>query len=81
MIKKKNIILILILIVLSIFLVQYWSKQQEQVEKERLEQIEKEIEEKEKWFPALNGYIYRFIDICMPLQWFLLCKSIEGKSY
>ena len=46
MIKKKNIILILILIVLSIFLVQYWSKQQEQVEKERLEQIEKERVEK-----------------------------------
>ena len=46
MMKKKNIILILILIVLSIFLVQYWSKQQEQVEKERLEQIQKERVEK-----------------------------------
>ena len=34
--KRRNIILILLLIVISIFLVQYWSKQ-EQVEKERLE--------------------------------------------
>jgi len=38
--KKRNIILILILIVLSIFLMQYWSKKQDQAEKERIEQLE-----------------------------------------
>ena len=44
--KKKNIILILILIVLSIFLMQYWLKKQDQAEKERIEQLEIERLEK-----------------------------------
>ena len=38
--KKKNIILILILILLSIFVVQYWSEKQDQAEKEKIEQLE-----------------------------------------
>ena len=45
--KRKNITLILILIILSIFLVQYCSKQ-ERIEKERLEKIEKVRTEKEQ---------------------------------
>ena len=40
--KKKNIILILILILLSIFVVQYWSEKQDQAEKEKIEQLETE---------------------------------------
>ena len=38
--KKRNIIIILILIVLSIFLMQYWSKKQDKAEEERIEQLE-----------------------------------------
>ena len=46
--KKKNIILTLILIVLSILVIQYWSEKQDQAEKQRIEQLEKERIEKEE---------------------------------
>ena len=38
--KKINIIFLLILIILSIFAVQYWSEKQDQAEKEKIEQLE-----------------------------------------
>ena len=46
--KKKNIMLILILIVLSIFVMQYWSEKQDQAERQRIEQLEIERIEKEE---------------------------------